>query len=142
VSDTLEAQLGRRPTTEEIRVHFVSLGGTWVPSLQSIERAVGWSLSEHSYDEPPIGTHDSDRAEWRIDHTQPSEDDLIERIDGERQREALAAAMAQLEPDDRALLARRFGIGTRDAPTANKLRPNEAAALQRLREIMTGAKHQ
>lgn len=150
--DALEMQLGRPPEPEEVHAAILARGTKHPPSLAAVERAMRWSLAEVPYDRLPTATETEQHlgkycydARATIDTAAPTEDDLIDRIDGAAESQALHAALAQLPVADRELLCKRFGIGRRRGEEAPRPRgrrvqalEREKEALRKLREVMTG----
>lgn len=142
-ADAVEMRIGRAPTPTEVRAELVATGCKHPSSLrlETIERALSSTMLEISFEEiqrnaEEHGHHERDAL---VDHTAPSEDAMIEAIDAQRRAETLRAALQKLEPAHREALAKRFGFGRHSGRGGSPPTTLEAAAMQRLREVLTGA---
>lgn len=150
--DALEKKLGRAPEPHEVHAMLMARSPKQTLSVATVEMAMQWSLAEVPYDGLTAAAEDERHRSMRcydanatIDPSAPTEDDLIDRIDGAAECEALHAALAQIPQADRELLCKRFGIGRRRGEEAPRPRgrrvqalEREKEALRKLREVMTG----
>lgn len=145
-ADAVETRLGRPPTIAEVRDELVTTGCRHPSSLrpETIDRALASSMLEISYEEiqrnaDEQGHHERDAL---IDASAPTEDALIDAIDGDKRTAGLREAMAQLEPAQRDALAKRFGFGRHAGRDRSPPSRVEAEAMRALRSLITGASDQ
>lgn len=153
--DALEKKLGRPPEPHEVHAVLMARSPKQTLSVATVEMAMQWSLAEVPYDGLTAAVDSETNARGcscfcydaraTIDTSAPTEDDLIDRIDGAAEAEALHAALAQIPQADRELLCKRFGIGRRRGEEAPRPRGRRVQALERewealrkLREVLTG----
>lgn len=144
--DAARARLGRDPSILEVRSELIASGCTHASSLLpgTIERALSWSLAEVSYENIQQFDNDSrggrpgaDRSALE-DPNVPDEDALIDGIDAAQRVQELRSAMAQLTPDQRRAIERRYAMG-RTGPKRRGDPDAERDGMARLREILLGA---
>jgi RNA polymerase primary sigma factor len=148
--DAARAQLGRDPTTLEVRHELIASGCTHASSLlpATIDRALSWSLAEvsfeylqHSQENYGGNGHSTTIRDQRalFDHDAPDEDALIDGIDSADRLADLRGALAQLTPEQRRAIERRYALGRAGGKRRAADPDDERNGMAKLREILMGA---
>ena len=121
---TLEARLGREATPQELAEHS-GLERKDVEKLLSLQEAT-------SYDQPVGDDGDATLADWIADDNQPSEDEIVERVDGWN---LMGRYWHRLTAREQKILVRRFGLETGAPQTLDDVAAAEGVTRERIRQI-------
>ena len=128
--NVLSRRLGRRPRREEISERLER-------SLSKVDQVLQFNLREMSLDEKFGKDRDKPIADFLVDvHSVNPEADLLKR----EATTLVAEAMSHLTPQERKVIAHRFGIQTRRPLTLKEIGEMMSISRERVRQIECQAK--